>query len=123
MAKPAAFLVTFVVKKGSQKCRHFWEEETNVFVPWFPPEMIEVAAKGLQGHLDSYEKSAGYHYAICLRADDVPIGYVNVGDGESRDFGYGLRSDFWQQGIVTEACAAVVERVRMAGIGLSHSDP
>ena len=92
------------------------DEKTNTFVPWFPPKTVEEAARGLEGYLNSYEKPAGYHYAICLETDDIPIGYVNVGDGESRDFGYGLRSEFWHQGIVTEACEAVVERVRTAGI-------
>ena len=35
---------------------------------------------------------------------------------ESHDLGYGLRKEYWNQGIVTEAGRAVIERVRKDGI-------
>ena len=35
---------------------------------------------------------------------------------ESHDFGYGLRKEFWHQGIVTEAGKAVVEQVKKDGL-------
>ena len=31
---------------------------------------------------------------------------------DSHDFGYGLLKSFWHQGIVTEACQAVIEQLR-----------
>lgn len=31
---------------------------------------------------------------------------------DSHDFGYGLLKSFWHQGIVTEACLAVIEQLR-----------
>ena len=40
---------------------------------------------------------------------------MNSGDTDSRDFGYGLRKDFWGKGIASEAAAAVVERLKNAG--------
>ena len=54
-------------------------------------------------------------YVICLKEDNVPIGYVGLSDDESRDFGYALLSSFWHRGIVTEATHAVVEQIRRAG--------
>ena len=36
--------------------------------------------------------------------------------GESHDLGYGLRKEFWHQGMVTEACEAVIRQIRQAGI-------
>ena len=93
------------------------DHETNTFVPWFPPETQEEASTWLRdSYLADYEKPTGFHYAICLKTDNIPIGYLNVSEQESRDFGYGLRSDFWHQGIATEAAAAVVELLKKVGI-------
>lgn len=35
---------------------------------------------------------------------------------EHHDFGYGLRKEFWHQGIVTEASKAVVEQIKKDGL-------
>lgn len=35
---------------------------------------------------------------------------------EPHDLGYGLREEFWHQGIVSEAAKAVVERVKQDGL-------
>ena len=35
---------------------------------------------------------------------------------EPHDLGYGLREEFWHQGIVSEAGKAVVERVKQDGL-------
>lgn len=90
---------------------------TNTFVPMFPLVSKEEAMEHLQkNYLNSYEKAVGFRYAICLKTDSVPIGYVNVADDDSFDFGYGLRTPFWHQGIVTEACTAVVQALRATNI-------
>lgn len=93
------------------------DEEVNTFLPMFPLRTLQQAEAYLrERYLAGYAAPQGYRYAICLRADDVPIGYVHAGDGESRDFGYGLRRDQWHQGIVTEASRAVVARLRADGV-------
>ncbi len=92
------------------------DEEVNTFLPWFPVKTLEETAVILQnGYLKHYQKESAYVYAVCLRADNRPIGYVDLSEGESHDFGYGLRKDFWHQGIATEACAAVIQRLKLAG--------
>ncbi len=93
------------------------DREVNTFLPWFPLETLADAEEYLQErYLDFYAQAAGYRYAVCLKSDDLPVGYVHVADNDSNDFGYGLRKDFWRQGIITEACKAVIERLRSEGI-------
>jgi ribosomal-protein-alanine N-acetyltransferase len=92
------------------------DKEVNKFLPWFQLETVDEAEKYLQkNYLKNYEQPSGYRYAICLKSDNTPIGYVHVSDDDSNDFGYGLRKEFWHKGIVTEACKVVVERLREAG--------
>ena len=63
-----------------------------------------------------YIEPQGYAYAICLKSDNFPIGYIKVDMEEHHDFGYGLRKEFWHQGIVSEAGKAVVEQVKKDGL-------
>lgn len=93
------------------------DEQANRFLPWFPPKGEAAAAAMLQERYLQFDQSPfGYRYAICLKEDNVPIGYVGLGEGEAHDFGYGLRQAFWHKGIVTEACAAVVDRIKQSGL-------
>lgn len=92
------------------------DEEVNTFLPWFPLKTQEEAQRFLQKRfLAYYGKPSAYRYAICLRADEVPIGYVWLSDDDSHDFGYGLKKSFWHQGLVTEASKAIVDRIEKAG--------
>ncbi|MFR1709539.1 MAG: GNAT family N-acetyltransferase [Clostridium sp.] len=89
------------------------DKEVNKFLPMFPLKDIEEAKKHLQ---ERYLVADGYHYAICLKVDNVPIGFINVSDNESYDFGYGLKKEFWNKGIVTEASKAVIEQLKKDGM-------
>ncbi len=92
------------------------DERTNVFLPWFPLKKREEVQKHLkERYFDFYEKESAYRYVICWKQSNVPIGYMGLSDGDSHDFGYGLHSRFWHQGIATEAARAVTERIRQAG--------
>ena len=92
------------------------DAEVNIFLPWFPVKNLDEAKAFLRKRfLAYYDKPSAYRYAICLKADDKPIGYACLSDNESNDLGYGLRKEFWRQGIVTEAARAVVERIKNAG--------
>lgn len=88
------------------------EEETNQFLPWFP-------LKSLEETLAFYEQRIAhkkYYYAICLKTDNYPIGYIKADTDDSYDFGYALRKEFWHKGIVTEAGKALIEQLRKDGI-------
>lgn len=92
------------------------EEETNRFLPWFPVKSLAEAQTFLQERfLVCYDKPAAYCYAVCLKEDNQPIGYVWLSDNESNDFGYGLQQAYWHKGIATEAAQAVLGRIREAG--------
>lgn len=92
------------------------EKETNTFLPWFPLKSMEEAKTFLEERfLSYYGKLSGYRYAICLKEEDRPIGYVWLADNGSHDFGYALKKEFWHRGIVSEAARAVLTRIKDAG--------
>ncbi|MEM5773632.1 MAG: GNAT family N-acetyltransferase [Anaerolineaceae bacterium] len=92
------------------------DEEVNTFLPWFPLKSLEETAAFLDAnYLRHYQKESVYRYAVCKRADNRPIGYVDLSDGEGNDFGYGLRKEFWGRGYITEACTAVIGRLKANG--------
>lgn len=93
------------------------DEEVNKFLPWYPMKNIEETKKFYEERYASkYVHPQGYAYAICLKEDNFPIGYIKVDMEEHHDFGYGLRKEFWHRGIVTEAGKAIVEQVKKDGL-------
>ena len=93
------------------------DKDVNTYLPWFPLQSIEEASLFLrERYLDTYRQPYGYKYAICLKNDNIPIGYVNIGINEPHDLGYGLLKAFWRNGIVTEAANAVIHQVKKDGM-------
>lgn len=93
------------------------DRDVNKFLPWFPLESEdEVESLFEEKYAAVYSKSQGYAYAICLKSDNYPIGYIKVDVSDSYDLGYGLRKEFWHQGIVSEAAQALVEQLKKDGI-------
>ncbi|MBC2325686.1 GNAT family N-acetyltransferase [Listeria booriae] len=93
------------------------DKEVNKFLPMFP----------LKNHTDAktywenqyaavYKQKQAYQYAICLKEDNIPIGYINISMNDSHDLGYGLTKAFWHQGIITEAGKAILEQAKKDGI-------
>lgn len=90
----------------------FSDKEVNTFLPWYP-------VKNMHETEDFFEKRLNgkrYCFAICLKGDDYPIGYVHAEDDDSHDFGYALRKEYWHQGITSEASNAVIELLKKEGI-------
>lgn len=93
------------------------DEEVNRFLPWFPLRNMEDAKAFYEERFVSrYREERAYGYAVCLKENDYPVGYVNLSMDDSYDFGYGLRREFWHRGIITEAGKAVIEQLRRDGI-------
>lgn len=88
------------------------DEEVNTFLPWFPVKTPEEA----RDFFEKRWKDEKYYFAICLRENDIPIGYVKAETGDSHDFGYALRKEFWHRGIMTEAALALVGLLKKDGI-------
>lgn len=92
------------------------DEAANTFLPWFVFETLPQAREFLHNRfLAYYHLPLAYRYAICLKSDDIPVGYVNISDGASHDFGYALRTELWHRGIVSEACMALTGHLRGSG--------
>lgn len=84
------------------------DEEVNTFLPWFPVKNVEETKEFYRKHFAG-EK---YGFAICLKEDNYPIGYIKAETNENHDFGYALRKEFWHRGIVTEASKVLVEQLK-----------
>ena len=93
------------------------DEEVNTFLPWFPVKDLEETRKFYEErYAEKYAQAQAYAYAICLKENNFPIGYIKVDMEEHHDLGYGLRKEFWHKGIVSEAGKAVVEQVKKDGL-------
>ena len=89
----------------------------NTFLPWFPLSTLEEARTLYQArYAAAYQAPRGYRYAVCLREDNRPIGYVHLSMEESHDLGYALRREFWHRGLTTEAAQAVIARAQADGL-------
>lgn len=92
-------------------------EEVNKFLPWYPMKNLEETKRFYEEKYAAvYSEPQGYAYAICLKSDNYPIGYIKVDMNDSYDLGYGLRKEFWHKGIVSEAAQALVEQLKKDGI-------
>ena len=68
---------------------HVADEETNKFLPWYTLKSLEETIKFYEErYVSKYERLQGYAYAICLKENNFPIGYINVSMEENHDFGY-----------------------------------
>lgn len=93
------------------------DEEVNTFLPWFPLKTMEEAALYYEEYYAKENRmTKDYRYAICLKNDHIPIGYMHVDPDASHDFGFGLLKEFWHNGIVTEAGRAVIDQLKKDGI-------
>lgn len=90
----------------------FSDKEVNTFLPWYPVKDRNEAENFFERRL----KGRRYCFAICLKDDDYPIGYIHAEEDDSHDFGYALRREYWHRGIVSEAGNAVIELLKEEGI-------
>lgn len=95
----------------------FSDEDVNRYLPFFPvKDLAEAREFYEQRFAPVYAQERGYSYAVCLKTDDIPIGYVVLKMDEAYEFGFCLRKEFWNQGITTEAGLAVLARAEQDGI-------
>lgn len=93
------------------------DEDVNFYLPWFPLKSLEETKAFFQDrYAQVYKHKRGYSYAICLKTDNIPIGYAKISMDESYDLGYGLKKEFWYNGIVFEACSAIILQAKKDGI-------
>lgn len=93
------------------------DKEVNTFLPWFPVQSLTETREFYERRIATvYRQRQGYYYAICLKTDNIPIGYVNVSADDSRDLGYALQRAHQHKGIMTEAAAALIINLRADGV-------
>lgn len=93
------------------------DEAVNRYLPWFPLSSLKEAETFFaKQYAEFYQAPEGYGYAVCLKTNNIPIGYVHVNMDDSHDLGYGLQKAFWHQGIISEAAGAVIEQLKKDGI-------
>lgn len=91
----------------------FGDRKVNRFLPWFPLKTMEETKDFYENHLkNKNHENTTLYYAICLKTDNIPIGYINITMNDSYDLGYGLCEEFWHNGIVTEAARAVIVQLK-----------
>ncbi len=89
----------------------------NRFLPWYPTKNLMEAGEFLRKRYElRYGEKSGYFYAVCLKSDNIPIGYINAETEGAHDLGYGLRQDMWGKGIMRKAGKALIERLRQDGM-------
>lgn len=88
------------------------DKEVNKFLPWFPVKTMEET----RSFFEERFKDQKYSFAICLKENDYPIGYVKVETNDSYDLGYAICKEFWHKGIVTEANKSLFELLKKDGI-------
>ena len=63
------------------------DEEVNTFLPWFPAKSTEETWDFYNNRVAvQYKKEQGCFYAICLKEDNVPLGYIKAEADDSHDF-------------------------------------
>ncbi len=80
----------------------------NIPYPYYEPDAAFRMSYVVQG----FKKKARYVFAIVLKESDELIGEISLhfgNDKQRAELGYWLGEPFWNQGITTEAIAAILE--------------
>lgn len=51
-----------------------------------------------------------------LKKNNTPIDYINIDLDKSHDLGYGLKKEYWHQGIVSEAVKSIIQQAQKEGL-------
>lgn len=93
------------------------DSEVNAFLPILPIDTPDKAKTHLEtNYFKKYEQGKNLHFAVCLKTNNIPIGFMNVAEDDSHDLGYGLSRSFWNRGFITEAGRKLIEYLRGTNI-------
>lgn len=73
---------------------------------------IEEAIEVIERRIKIFESERGVRWVIALKQDNIAIGscgFTLHKEANSAEVGYELASNFWQQGIMTEALLAILQ--------------
>ena len=86
------------------------DNDVNKFLPWYPLKSIDETIKFYK----EKQETNIYFYAICLKKDNIPIGYINL--SKKYELGYGIKKEYWNRGIVTNACNILISMIKEKNI-------
>lgn len=91
--------------------------DVNKYLPWFSLKTYEEAYDFYIKNIKTkYINNSSYFYAICLKDDNIPIGYIKFDKDESHDLGYAIQKDFWSKGLISEAAKAILKFAKEQGL-------
>ena len=97
--------------------RIYSDVAVNTYLPWYPLKSEEETKQFFEErYCRVYLQARGYQYAICLKEQDEPIGYIKIDISDAYDFGYVLLNEYQHQGIMTEAGEALLTLVKHDGV-------
>lgn len=96
----------------------FSDETVNKYLPWYPLKNYQEAKEFYRKNiLPKYKESNSYYFAVCMKENNRPVGYITVNGDDGHDFGYGLQKEYWGKGIISEAVEAVLSFLSTTDIG------
>ena len=93
------------------------DRRTSRFLPWSYSRYTFDSERILRNRfMLRYNDPCGYYYAVCLKDDNIPIGYISVSGDESHELCFALRRDMRGKGYMTEAGKAVLDAAKADGV-------
>ena len=95
-----------------------FDEDVNKYLPWFVFKTLDETKIHLENfYLKTNNDKNYYRYAVCLKENNIPIGYIHFqNNNDNNDFGYRLKKEYWNKGIITEASNRVIEELKKDNI-------
>ena len=89
------------------------DPEVSRFWSWQPHENVDETRSLLMGLIKEYEKVDTYNWIIVLKEISQAIGYIYLNEFDDIDGSasvhFALSRKYWNQGIMSEACKAVLD--------------
>lgn len=91
----------------------FSDKDLNTYLPWNPLKSLEDA---IEFYELFYKNTLDHKFAVCLKEDNLMIGYIHLSNAKSHDFGYGLLAKHQGKGIITEASQCIIPYAKDIGL-------
>ena len=86
------------------------DREVTRYLVWVPHSSVEATKKFIAFCQDRWMSAVAFPYAITRKQDGQLLGMIEVRpNGHRADFGYVLAREYWGNGFMPEAIAALVE--------------
>jgi RimJ/RimL family protein N-acetyltransferase len=88
------------------------DPEVTRYLAWRPHQRLAETQQFIESCIQAWNEGARFPWVITLAGDDRPIGMIEARlEGPRASVGYLLARSAWNQGYMTEAAQAVVQRL------------